>query len=89
MPLNLSVEGGKRELREKSLAIGRRITANTESLYFLHDLDLLRATLRSIALFGFCNPLIDVYEKEENLILIYITFKREFHEYCIKNFSSA
>jgi len=86
MPLNLSMDGGKRELREKSLAIGRKITSTTESLYYLRDFDLLTATLRSLALFGFGNPKIDVYEKEENLIIINYTFQRDFHERSYKLF---
>jgi len=86
MPLNLSLEGGKREIHEKSQAIGRRLTNSTKALYYLFDLDLLNATLRQLALFGFGNLEIDVYEKEENLLMVNITFQREFHERSYKLF---
>ncbi|MHA1282295.1 MAG: hypothetical protein ACTSQP_07270 [Promethearchaeota archaeon] len=86
IPLNLSIEGGKRELREKSMAIGRKLTSTTQSLYYLESIDLLKATLRSLALFGFGNPIIDVYEKEENLIIINYTFQKEFQENSYKLF---
>jgi len=85
-PLNISLEAGKREINEKSMAIGRRITNATKSLYYLFDLDLLKATLRQLALFGFGNFEIDVYEKEENLLMVTVSFHRELHERSYKLF---
>jgi len=86
MPINLSMEGGKREIHEKSQAIGRRITNSTKSLYYLFDLDLFKATLQQLALFGFGNIEIDVYEKEENLLMVNIDFHKDFHERSYKLF---
>lgn len=80
MPLNLSSEGGKREIHEKSQAIGRMITNTTKALYYLFDFELFKATLHTLALFGFGNFEIDVYEKEENLLMVTISFNKEFHE---------
>ncbi|TFF95778.1 MAG: hypothetical protein EU544_02050 [Promethearchaeota archaeon] len=86
MPLNLSIEGGKREINEKSQAIGRKLTNATKSLYYLDGVDLLKATLRQMALFGFGNLEIEVYEDEENLLIINIQFQKEFHERSYKLF---
>ncbi len=86
MPMNLSIEGGTREISEKSQAIGRNMANTTKSLYYLFDIDLFRATLQQLALLGFGNFEIDVYEKEENLLMVTITFQREFHERSYKIF---
>ncbi|MHA1292317.1 MAG: RAD55 family ATPase [Promethearchaeota archaeon] len=84
--LNLTIEGGKREIHEKSQEIGRKLTNTTKSLYYLSDLDLFNATLRQLALFGFGNFVIDVYEKDENLIILTVNFQRSFHERSYKLF---
>ncbi len=86
MPLNISLEAGKREINEKSQAIGRRLTNTTKALYYLFDLDLLKATLRQLVLFGFGNFKIDVYEKEENLLMVTISFHQELQERSYKLF---
>ena len=79
----------EREINEKSMAIGRKITNATKGLYYLFDLDLLKATLRQMALFGFGNFEIDVYEKEENLLSVTVSFHREIHERAYKLFISG
>ncbi len=80
MPLNLSLEAGEKEIHEKGQLIGRKLTITTKALYFLNDLDLLKATIRQLALFGFGNLEIDLYEKEENLLIVKINFHKEFHK---------
>jgi hypothetical protein len=71
------------------MAIGRKITNTTKALYYLFDFDLLKATIRQMALFGFGNFEIDVYEKEENLLMVTIGFHKEFHERGYKLFISG
>jgi archaellum biogenesis ATPase FlaH len=85
-PLNISLEAGKREIHEKSMAIGRRLTNATKGLYYLFDFDLLKATIRQLALFGFGNFEIDVYEKEENLLMVTVSFHKELQDRSYKLF---
>ncbi len=86
MPLNLSLDGGKREINEKSQSIGRNITSATRSLYFLADIELFKASLRQLALFGFGNFELITYEKDENLLIVNIKFEKEFNDRSYKLF---
>jgi archaellum biogenesis ATPase FlaH len=86
MPLNILIDAGKKEIREKSQGIGRKLTSGTETTYYLQDLELLKATLRSLSLFGFGNFKLDTYEEEENLMEIKSSFHKEFHAKSYKLF---
>ncbi|MFO8019651.1 MAG: hypothetical protein R6U96_13575 [Promethearchaeia archaeon] len=86
MPLNIEIDAGKREIREKSQGIGRKLTSGTETTYYLEGLELLKATLRSLSLFGFGNFELKTYEEKEALLEISTSFNKEFHEKSYKLF---
>jgi archaellum biogenesis ATPase FlaH len=70
IPLGMDQEKGKHELIEKGMAIGRVLTINTESLYHLSNLDLLKATVRSAALQGYGYIRVVEFQMDENLIIL-------------------
>lgn len=70
IPLSMDKERGKNELIEKGKTIGRVLTINTESLYHLTDIDLLKATVRSAALQGYGYIRVIEYQADENLIVL-------------------
>ncbi|MGV9198336.1 MAG: hypothetical protein ACOC44_02350 [Promethearchaeia archaeon] len=86
MPLNIMMDAGKKEIREKSQGIGRKLTSGTETTYYLEDLELLKATLRSLSLFGFGNFELETYEEKEALIEIKTSFHKKFHAKSYKLF---
>ena len=67
--MSIDEERGKNELIEKGMAIGRILTINTESLYHLNGLDLLKATIRSAALQGYGYIRVLEFQADENLIV--------------------
>ena len=78
IPLNLDPEKGREELIEKAMGIGRILTINTESLYHLVSIDLLKATLRAAALQGYGYIRVNEYDQDENLLVLRQTFHSAF-----------
>ncbi len=78
IPLNIDKKRGKEELIEKGMAIGRILTVNTESLYHLTELDLLKATLRAAALQGYGYMRVIEYHNDENLLVVRQTIHPDF-----------
>ncbi len=78
IPMNIDEEKGKEELIEKGMAIGRILTVNTESLYHLTDIDLLKATLRAAALQGYGYMRVIEYHRDENLLIMRQTIHPDF-----------
>lgn len=68
IPQNIDEEKGKQQLIEKGMAIGRILTLNTESLYHLTNVDLLKATVRAAALQGYGYIRVVEYQADENLL---------------------
>lgn len=79
IPLNIDENKGKVEIIEKSMGIGRILTVNTESLYHLKSIDLLKATLRSAALQGYGYIRVIDYDKDENLLVLRQTIHPAFN----------
>jgi hypothetical protein len=96
IPFNIHEEKGRAELVEKGMTIGRILTINTESLYHLTGVDLLKATVRSAALQGYGYIRVTEFQSEENLVVMrqtihpaftlkpYLTFLEGFYRGIIK-----
>jgi archaellum biogenesis ATPase FlaH len=78
IPLNLNEELGTAELVQKGMRIGRILTINTESLYHLKEIDLLKATMRSAALQGYGYCRVTEYHIDENLLELRQTIHPDF-----------
>jgi KaiC/GvpD/RAD55 family RecA-like ATPase len=69
-PMLIDKERGQKELIERGRTIGRILTVNTDSLYHLSGLDLLKATVRSAALQGFGYIRVVEFQMDENILVV-------------------
>jgi archaellum biogenesis ATPase FlaH len=70
IPLLMDKERGRKELIEKGMTIGRILTINTDSLYHLSGVDLLKATIRGAALQGYGYIRVVDLQMDENFLSV-------------------
>jgi KaiC/GvpD/RAD55 family RecA-like ATPase len=86
IPLSINEEKGQQEILEKAQGIGRKLTSNTETMYFLSGFDLLKSTFRVANLNGWGFFDVMNYEPTENLLSLEIALPKEIHAKSYKLF---